>query len=274
MTFERDDGWVAAERTPARSGMSIASSAFFGVADFLAGSWPRALFSSTATIAVHLLILLYFLLKLAEPAAGPGVAGNASPSLTLFDLSGSRQPDEQKPEENEESRQTQPAASSAAAQAPVSEWSIGKITVVREAPIVVAGASSNGTSAATDKTASGQTQAAASNSGGSGYDPYAGAAPQKVAENSSNSAGFSANPQEAEAGVIHWLRRKLKGTGLTGRIRLSLDDQGRVVAVSTDDTSRPTAVVSMVEAILKGHKLPFGKNASAGIQPREIVLSI
>lgn len=232
----------------------------------IGGTWPRALISSMATLVVHALLLLYFLFRLSQPIEKPGPTGPTGPSIfSLNLLSAAPSPE---PKSEQMSKTDAPAASSTAASAPPpSEWAVSTIRVERRLDIgeMREGQEKGVASRSEHSLTTANSRSPNSGGGGSGYDPYAGAAPQRLA-----SFGASATqPAAADLATvtirpefIEALRRKLhmSGTGMT--VRLSLDQDGTVTALTALTPSPPTNLLASLRKMIIGRKVPLATPVS------------
>lgn len=259
MPFTKIDSWEAEPgtmtfRMPALAGQGSLS-------DYIAARTPRQLLGTVATLIVHAVAIYFLLTRLSQ--AKPLPLSQVPAALTLINLG--HEPDAA-------TGSDAPSSSSDPVMAPAepvkpmvpAEWAMVQIKVARMTPAAPAPPSSSVMAPATAKGAR-----------GGGYDPYAGAAPEKL--DRLLEATASASPAGPTTTLIEQLRQRLLEIDSRMRfpltVRLTVAADGRIASASFIRSSMPAAILGRVGAELQGESLPALRNSGIG-QARQLDLSL
>lgn len=258
MAFVRVEDWNPGDRALDRSHSYTENRSILDqIVWLIGGTRLRMALSSLATIAVHAALILFLLYRLSDVGPGPGKAEGER--MTLIDIGDSDaqadtapQPEPQPAEAQPPQPEQQPPTDEITAPA-APEWTVAKIRVVHRDEARAAPAAA--VAPAAPKMAS----------GGSGYDPYAGAAPQwrdppPVWTARANPA-VTAMPAEVRLApsVAAKIRHLFDVAGLKMslplRLRIAVDSDGRVASVAFASESPEQAIPRPVARMLQGKKL-------------------
>jgi hypothetical protein len=259
MAFVRVEDWNPGDQARDRANLRTENRSILDqIVWLIGGTCLRMILSTLATLAVHIALILFLLYRLSD--VGPGPARAEGQRMTLIDIGDSDAQDEAAPQPEHQPAETQPpqaeqqpsADEITAPTAP--EWTVAKIRVVHR-----------------DEAKSAPTPAAVApaapkvaNSGGNGYDPYAGAAPQWrdpppvwTARPSAAAVATPATPQLAPQ-VTATLRRLFAAAGIRSsplRLRITVDAQGRVASIAFAPDIAETTMPRSVARMLQGRQL-------------------
>lgn len=211
--------------------------------------------STLATLAVHVALILFLLYRLSD--VGPGLARAEGERMTLIDIGdGDAQPQVEQPAADTPTSddEQQPANEVTAPAAP--EWTVAKMRVVHRDEAKSAPATAAAATPAAPKVARG---------GGSGYDPYAGAAPQwrdpppVWTARPSTAVSTASTEVRLAPSVIATIRRmfNVAGIGINAplRLRLTVDAEGRVASVAFAPDITDKTIPPSVALMLRGKRL-------------------
>jgi hypothetical protein len=225
----------------------------------IGGTHLRMILSTLATIAVHVALILFLLYRLSD--VGPGPAKADGDRITLIDIGDSEAQDKVAPKVEQpaadvaapEAEQQQPSDEITAPPAP--EWAMVKMRVAHKDEAKSAPATAAAPPAA-PKMASG---------GSSGYDPYAGAAPQwrdpppVWTARATTTIGTAASDVRLASPVVATIRHMFDMAGIRTsaplRLRITVDGEGRVASVAFAPEVTDRVMPPSIALMLRGKRL-------------------
>lgn len=277
MAFVQTSEWEVSRRLPKAASIATTAS-WLGAAQRIV----RHFLAVVGSILIHILLLYFFLSKMLGSGGEADDPGVKNENLLLFNLSDGKANEAEKSEPfKEQANQPKATSSSNPSPAPVQEWKMApmpKSVAASSKPIQT---SAEATSAAS--TSQSALSAVGSTGGGGNYDPYAGAAPQRLMPfqqpassppNPSAVAVSARDPLELNQEILGILRKLAKSRGDHGAsliLTIEVAPNGNQRNIKLD--GGPPGLLASIRGVLKKRPLYRIRTPLTKMEVRQVPLS-